>query len=425
MNIDEFRIPQARTVRMMRFIFTATLSLMAPVCVRADDWPQWLGPQRNGVSNEKGLLDAFPKAGPTIVWLRDIGEGFSGPVISGDRLILFHRVDNDAIVECLNAGTGKPIWKFTYPTNYQDALSKGNGPRSTPLISGNKVVALGAEGMLVCLSLEDGKKIWARSLTKDYKTPLGYFGIGTSPVVEQNRVLVNVGGKQAGIVAFDLDTGKEAWKATSDPGSYSSPTVCTIGGKRLAVFFTRTGAVVLDPGNGKVLFEKRFRARNDASVNAATPLLIGDLAFFTASYDTGALLLKLKKDGADEVWADEEIMASQYNTSVYHDGHLYGFDGRVDSRTPPTFRCFELKTKKVKWDKAEFGNGSMILADSRLIVLTEDGMLHLVQATPTAFREISSVKLLAAGPCRAQIALANGRLYARDQRKLVCVDLKR
>jgi outer membrane protein assembly factor BamB len=409
---------------MRRFTYTLLACLLPPMA-RADDWPQWLGPQRNGTSAEKGLLDAFPKAGPTIVWQRDVGEGFSGPIISGDRLILFHRVDNDATVDCLNAVSGKAIWKFTYPTNYQDALSKGNGPRSTPLTSGNKVVALGAEGMLVCLSLEDGKKIWSRSLTKDYKTPLGYFGIGTSPIVEQNLVLVNVGGKQAGIVAFDLDTGNEAWKATSDPGSYSSPTVCTIDGKRLAVFFTRTGAVVLEPMTGKVLFEKRFRARIDASVNAATPLVIGNLAFFTASYDTGALLLKLKKDGADEVWADEEIMASQYNTSVYSDGHLYGFDGRVDSRTPATFRCFELKTRKVKWDVAEFGNGSMILADGRLIVLTENGTLHLVQATPAVFRQTPSVRLLDAGPCRAQIALANGRLYARDQRTLVCVNLKK
>jgi outer membrane protein assembly factor BamB len=425
MIFAEGRFPQVRTVRMRPFFLATTLIFLAPMALHADDWPQWLGPHRNGVSAEKGLLAAFPKAGPTIVWQRDIGEGFSGPIVSGDRLILFHRVENDATVECLNAGTGKPIWKFTYPTDYQDALSKGNGPRSTPLISGNKVVALGAEGMLVCLSLEDGKKIWARSLAKDYKTPLGYFGIGTSPVVEQNLVLVNVGGKQAGIVAFDLDTGNEVWKATSDPGSYSSPTLCTIDGKRLAVFFTRTGAVVLEPKIGKVLFEKRFRSRMDASVNAATPLVIGDLAFFTASYDVGALLLKLKKDGADEVWADEEIMASQYNTSVYHDGHIYGFNGRVDSRTPPSFRCFELKTKKVKWDKAEFGNGSMILADGKLIVLTEDGTLHLVQATPFAFRETASARILDSGPCRAQIALANGRLYARDQRKLVCVDLKK
>lgn len=399
--------------------------LFVPTSLRADDWPQWLGPHRNGVSAEKGLLDVFPAGGPKIVWQRDVGESFSGPVIAGERLIHFHRIDNDEIVECLNAATGKLLWKFAYPTDYQDTYGKGNGPRATPAVVGDKLITLGAGGTLHCLTLADGQKVWSRSLTKDYKTPLGFFGIGTSPVVEQNLVLVNVGAKQAGIVAFDLDSGKEAWKATSDPGSYSSPTIATVEGQRLAVFFTRTGVVVVEPKTGKVLFEQRFRSRNDLSVNAATPLIVGDQAFFTASYETGALLLKLRKDGATALWTDEEIMASQYNTSVYLDGHIYGFDGRVDSRTPATFRCFELKTKKIKWDRAEFGNGSMIAADGKLIVLTEKGELNLVSATPAAFRKMASVRLFDAGPCRAQIALAAGRLYARDQRTLICVDLRR
>jgi outer membrane protein assembly factor BamB len=399
--------------------------LLTAMGVRADDWPQWLGPRRDGTSLEKGLLATFPKDGPTVVWHRNVGEGYSGPVIVGERLILFHRVGDEEVVECLNAATGKEIWKFTYPTSYSDALGKGDGPRSTPLITGDKVVTLGAEGTLHCLTFENGKKIWSRSLTKEYKTPLGYFGVGTSPVVEQNLVLINVGGKNAGtgIVAFDLDNGKEAWRATDDPPSYSSPVVCTVGDKRLAVFFTRTGAVVLNPKSGDVLYKQKWRARIDASVNAATPLIIGDQAFFSASYDTGALLLKLKADGAEEVWTDEKIMSNQYNTCVYHDGHIYGFDGRQDSPVPPTLRCVDLKTRKIRWQKEEFGNGTMVLADGRLIILTEKGELCLVQATPEAFRETARFRLLTASPSRAQIALSGGRLYARDQKKQVCVNL--
>ncbi len=397
--------------------------LLVPLGLRADDWPQFLGPRRDGTSLEKGLLATFPKGGPTIVWKRDVGEGFSGPVIAGERLILFHRVGDEEVVECLNAGTGKELWKFAYPTSYSDALNKGDGPRSTPCISGDKLVTLGAEGTLHCLALENGKKIWSRSLTKEYKTPLGYFGVGTSPVVEQNLVLVNVGGKNAGIVAFDLDNGKEAWRATDDPPSYSSPVVCTIGDKRLAVFFTRTGAVVLNPKTGAVLYRQKWRSRMDASVNAATPLIIGDQAFFSASYDTGALLLKLRPNGAEEVWNDEKIMSNQYNTCIYHDGHLYGFDGRQDSRIAPTLRCVEVKTRKIRWQREEFGNGTMVLADGRLIILTEKGDLCLVQATPEAFRETARFRLSEATPCRAQIALAGGRLFARDQKKLVCVNL--
>jgi outer membrane protein assembly factor BamB len=409
----------------MKHSITALFLIALVSTARADDWPQWLGSNRNGVSAEKNLLDAFPKGGPKIVWQRDVGEGFAGPVVSGETLILFHRVGDEEIVQALNAATGKELWKFAYPCKYRDNYSKGNGPRATPTIVGNKIVTLGADGMMHCLTLDKGNKLWARSLAKDYQASLGFFGFGTSPVVEQNLVLINVGSKQAGIVAFDLDTGKEIWKATSDAASYSSPTIAVVEGTRVAVFFTRTGAAVLEPKSGKVLYQKRFRSRNDLSVNAATPLLIGNQVFFTASYDTGAMLLKLKKDGAEEAWTDEEIMASQYNTSIYLDGHVYGFDGRVDSNIRPTFRCFELKSKKIKWDKTEFGNGSMILADGRLIVLTEKGDLCLVQATPTAFREQTRATLFDNGPCRAQIALANGRLYARNQQTMKCVDLRK
>jgi hypothetical protein len=397
--------------------------LLAPIGLRADDWPQFLGPRRDGTSLEKGLLATFPKNGPAIGWNRSVGEGFSGPVIAAEKLILFHRVGAEEVVECLHASTAKEMWKFAYATSYSDALGKGDGPRSTPLISGDKVVTLGAEGTLHCLSFENGKKLWSRSLTKEYKTPLGYFGVGASPVVEQNLVLINVGGKNAGIVAFDLDNGKEAWRATDDPPSYSSPVVCTVGDKRLAVFFTRTGAVVLNPKTGDVLYKQKWRARIDASVNAATPLIIGDQAFFSASYETGALLLKLRPNGAEEVWTDEKIMSNQYNTCIYHDGHLYGFDGRQDSRIAPTLRCVELKTKKIRWQQEEFGNGTMVLADGRLIILTEKGELCLVQATPEAFRETARYRLLDATPSRAQIALSGGRLFARDQKKLVCVNL--
>ena len=407
---------------MRRFAYVLILCILASM-VQADDWPQFLGPRRDGVSDEKGLLETFGKDGPKIVWQRDVGEGYSGPAIAGERLILFHRVDAEEVVECLHAVTGKPIWKFAYPTNFVDGQTSVNGPRATPVIVGGNVIALGAEGALHCLTLDKGVKTWSHSLTQEYKTKLGYFGIGTSPVVEQNLVLVNVGGPKAGIVAFDLRDGKESWKATNDPASYSSPVVCTVNGARLAVFFTRTGAVVLDPKSGAVLYQQRWRARIDASVNAATPLVIGDLAFFSTSYETGALLLKLRKDGADKVWEDEEIMSNHYNTCVYHEGHLYGFHGRQEFG--PSFRCVELKSKKVKWDEQNFGCGSMIRADGRLIVLTEKGDLCLVQATPAAFRETGRVRLFEAGPCRAQIALANGRLYARDQKKLLCVDLKK
>jgi outer membrane protein assembly factor BamB len=389
----------------------------------AADWPQFLGPTRNGVSTETGLAQTWPKDGPPLVWEKEIGSGFSGPAIAGNRLILFHRQDDKEIVQCLDAATGKERWKFDYNTGYKDDIRhEDDGPRATPLIAGTHVYTFGAEGRLHCLELATGKKVWDRALNDDYQVKKGYFGVGTSPVLEGDLLLINVGGKDAGIVALNKYTGKEAWKATKDEASYSSPVLATIDGVRHALFFTRAGIVSLDPANGKVRFSKRFRSRMDASVNAAAPVVVGNQVFFSACYGTGAILLTVRKDGFDEVWKSDEIMSNHYGTSIYHKGHLYGFDGRQESGAQ--LRCVEWKTGKVKWTKEGFGCGSMILADSKLIILGEKGDLILAEANPDEYREKARAAVLGK-PCRAQIALANGRLYARDPKKLVCWNLKK
>jgi outer membrane protein assembly factor BamB len=398
------------------------LILIFPLVAHADDWPQFLGPTRNGVFSEKSLAASWPKDGPPIVWQRDVGEGYSGPVIAGDRLILFHRVGDKEVIDCLNAATGKPLWQHSYPTNYADQLGKGDGPRSTPVIANGRVITLGAEGVLTCLDLEKGTRLFSRPLNTEYKVPPSYFGVGTSPLVHDGLILVNIGGKNAGIVALNLTDGKEAWHATDDGASYSSPVLATAGNERLAVFFTRFGVELLDAKTGKVRYSQRWRARYDASVNAATPLVIGDRLFFTTCYETGALLLKLQPGGtAKEIWQGEDVMDCHYNTPIYHDGHLYGFHGRQESG--PCFRCVNLKSKKVAWEKKRYGCGSMILADGKLIVLTERGDLVLVEATPTAYRELARAHVFDAAPCRAQIALAGGKLYGRDDKKLICFNL--
>ena len=176
--------------------------------------------------------------------------------------------------------------------------------------------------------------------------------------------------------------------------------------------------VILDPKTGKVGFEKRWRSRTETSVNAATPLVVGDLAFFSACYGTGALLLKLRAGGADEVWKGDGIMSNHYTTCVHHQGYLYGFDGRQESG--PSLRCVEFKTGKVQWTKEDYGCGSMILVLDQLLMLTEKGELILAEANPREYRETVRARILEASPCRAQIALAEGRLFARDQRKLGC-----
>jgi len=388
----------------------------------AADWPQFLGMQRDGTSTETGLARNWPAAGPRRVWQKEIGSGYSGPVVAGERLILFHRIKDREVIECLKTEDGSRNWQFSYPTRFEDDFRKGDGPRSTPVIVDKRLITLGADGALHCLDLESGKVLWAKLLLKEYSIPASYFGIGTSPVVQDGLVLVNVGAKNAGIVAFALEDGKEVWKATSDPASYSSPIIRSVDGTKHAIFFTRQGVTILDPKTGAVRYTKRWRARIDASVNAATPLTMGDHVFVSASYDTGALLLKLKRDGAEEVWTDDKVMSNHYNTCIYCDGFLYGFDGRQEAG--PDFRCVNLKNRHIEWNRPNFGCGSMILADGKLIVLIERGELILVEATPKEYRELARDQVLDSGPCRAQIALANGKLYARDQKKLICLDMR-
>ncbi len=399
-------------------------SIACPAALRADDWPQFLGPKRDGVSQETGLLQSWTKDGPPQVWKRDVGAGFAGPVVQGDRLVLFHRVGAKETVECLDPATGKNRWTFDYACNYEDDFGKGNGPRATPTIAKDVVVCYGADGMLSCVELASGVKRWQRHLPAEYKAPKSYFGIGTSPMVFGDRILVNVGGKDAGIVAFALEDGKELWRATRDPASYSSPILATIDGSPRAVFFTRDGIVLLDPGTGAIAFQKRWRARIDASVNAATPLLLkGNLAFFSTSYDTGAILLKLKKDGADIVWTDDEAMSNHYSTCVVHDGLLYGCDGRQEAGA--RLRCVDPKGPKVLWSKERFGCAAMIVAEGNLILLTEQGDLVLAEANPREYRERGRAKVLTQSPVRAQPALANGILFARDADTLIALDLRK
>ncbi len=408
--------------RLGGFRLTLLAACLAPFALLGADWPQFLGPGRNGVSSETGLLSTWPKSGPPLAWQQPIGSGFSGPVVAGGRLLLFHRLADKEGLICLDAATGKEQWQFAYPTSYRDDFGMDEGPRSTPLVAGNQVYTLGASGQLHCLELATGKKTWERSLTSDYQVPKGFFGAATSPLVEGNVLLLNVGSKRAGIVAFDKDTGKEAWRATNHEASYSSPVAAKINGKRRVVFFTREGIVLLDPETGEVAYSKPWRARMHASVNAATPVVTDDLIFVSACYGTGAVLLRVGTDRTQELWKSNDVMSNHYNTCVPSDGFLYGFDGRQEEGAK--LRCVELRTGKVRWTDDHSGCGSIILAEGNLIILNEHGQLLLVEANPNLYKEKARAQVLAA-PCRSPIALASGRLYARDGKKLVCWNLKK
>jgi outer membrane protein assembly factor BamB len=384
------------------------------------DWPQILGPNRNGIYTGPPIIPSFPRSGPPRLWVRDVGAGFAGPAVVGDRLILFHRVNNRETVQALDALTGKTIWTFDYATAYRDDFGFDEGPRATPVISGGRVFTHGADGYLHGIDFATGKMLWSVDTRKVFDAPKGYFGVASSPVVDGNRVLVNVGGTKGGIVAFDAATGKTLWTATNDEPSYSAPIVADINGQHTGVFFTRTGLVAVDPVSGKMLYQYRWRARMAASVNAATPIVTGDKIFLSASYGTGAVLLQVANNSVKPIWSGDESMSNHYSTSVLKDGYLYGFDGRQEFGQ--TLRCVEFATGKVMWNVDGFGAGTLLIADETLVIMRESGELAFASASSNGFRLLSRAQLLK-GVVRAYPALANARLYVRNERQLAAFDL--
>ena len=386
------------------------------------DWPQFLGPARNGTYTGAPLTNSWPKEGPPRRWQRKVGQGFSSPVLASGKLILFHRVGDGERIECLQSSDGQRLWQTDYPTGFRDEIrGEDDGPRSTPAISGNHVFTFGAEGMLNCWDFSSGAKVWSVDTRAKFGAGKGFFGMACSPLVEGNAVLLNIGGRDgAGIVAFDSATGKVLWKATDDEASYSSPVAATLEGKRYAFFFTRKHLTALDPANGKIAFEFPWTPQIHASVSAATPLLIGDLIFISASYGAGAALLRFHPNGPERVWSGDDILSNHYATSVHHEGFLYGFDGRQEQGC--NLRCVELKTGKARWSQDAFGAGAILLAGDQLLVLTEKGKLVRAPASPAGFKPNAQAQVLPF-VVRAYPALANGFLYARSKDQLVCLDL--
>jgi len=405
--------------------FVSGLIVNRPVDGAGADWPQYLGPDRNGVYSGPPLADAWPASGPRKVWQKSVGEGFAGPVVVGDRLILFHRRGSEEVVEALETTTGNTVWRFAYKTNYRDDFGFDEGPRSVPVVVNGRVYTFGAEGQLHAIDVATGKPVWNVDTMRRFNVRKGFFGAAGSPLVEDGRVIVNVGGtdgaKGAGIVAFNADTGAVLWTATDHQASYSSPVGATFGGRRHAVFFTRGGLVGLDPATGAVLFQRPWRSRSASSVNAATPLVIGDVIFASATYETGAVAMRVNGSQLTDLWSSDDVLSNHYATSVYADGYLYGYHGRQEFN--PSFRAVDLKTGAVKWSVDRYRAGSVTLVGNRLLIARETGELVLAAATPDAFRPLAKAQVLR-GTVRALPAVSDGFVYLRNENTLVCLDLR-
>ena len=395
---------------------------------RAGEWPQILGPNRNGVAVGERLADAWPEGGPKTVWSRPVGSGFAGVAVAGGVAVLFHRLGDEEVVEAVDAATGKPRWKSAFPATYVPAVSDDDGPRATPVIAGGRVYAYGAMGNLYCLDLVTGKTVWSRDTYEEFNSkqpfrgepPEGYFGVASTPIAEGGKLIVNVGGdtRNAGIVAFSLDSGATVWKATRERAGYASPVAATVDGTRHVIFITRLNVVSVDPDTGNVRFQFPF-GRSGPAVNAANPVVLDDRLFVTASYAIGGVLVRMGKDDSEVLWHDVKLMASQYTTCVPHEGRLFGIHGRQDGR-PADLKCFDPQSREVHWTEPLFGYATLLKAGDKLLILKTDGFLVLAEANVNRYEELARARV-ADTTTRALPAISAGRLYVRDTRTVKCL----
>jgi outer membrane protein assembly factor BamB len=391
--------------------------------LHAGGWPQILGPNRNGVAMDERIVDSLPAKGPPVLWEVKVGEGYAGVAVADGHAVVFHRLGNAEVVEGLEPTTGHRILKKEFPATYSGGINSDHGPRCVPLIHQGSVYLFGAAGDLHAVELKSGNVRWSRALNRDYQPPESFFGVGSTPIVEGDKLLANVGGKKhSGIVAVALADGKTVWQATDEHASYSSPTAVTIDGIRHVIFVTRLSALSIDPDTGKVRWQFRFGSPGP-TVNAATPQVVSGNLFLSASYGIGAVCRKIGKTSADTVWENNSTMSSQFSTSVPHEGYLYGVDGRQDMG-PGKFRCFDPQTGQVQWTKDGFPIANLIVADGKLVIVTDDGQLILASASSKEYRELGRARL-SRSITRALPALSNGLLYVRDAASVKCIDLRR
>ena len=407
---------------MARFPFSAlslSLALLAAGPAAALDWPQFRGVNRDGVSAETDLPRSWPAEGPRVVWKRAIGEGYSGISVAGDRL---YTMDSDGTAEyvlALETGSGKEVWRVPAGPKLIDSM--GNGPRTTPTLDGGTVYAMGSHGRLLALKAADGAKIWEVDLPHAFAAQRPNWGYSGSPLIDGDLLILEVGGKDGrGVMAFEKATGKVRWGALDGDAAYASPVVMTIGGVRQYVMPRRAGSqtVALRP-DGSVLWTHP----GPFSAIASALLIPPDKVYVSGGDDAGAVLMRIKTEGGEggkatveELWKTR-TMKNHFNNAVLVGDHLYGFDNA-------TFKCLSVATGEQAWAFRGLGKGSLLAADGNLlIVLSDQGTILLVQATPGAYTELARFQAME-GKAWTAPALANGRLYLRDHDEIVAVEVK-
>jgi outer membrane protein assembly factor BamB len=383
------------------------------------DWPQWRGPRADGISAETNWNPKALSRKPRVLWKASVGLGYSSVAVKGNLLYTMGNVDGQDIVYCLDTRKGREVWSYSYPSRSRQYP----GPRATPTIDGNNLYTLSSEGILLCLTADRGKLLWQSNITADRSAsgfsarPPGW-GFACSPVVEGELLLLNAG--PSGLALYKR-TGKLAWSSGPGRGGYATPVVYQRDGKRYAAIFSKNAIIGVEVEGGKQVWSYPWYTDND--VNAADPLVFGNRVFISSNYGSGSAMLDISGKEPRLLWRNRR-MNSHFSSFLLIDGYIYGNDGFAGRRNG-VFRCLDAETGRTVWS-ADLGFGSLIAADGKLILLTEQGNLHIAEASSESYQEITQARSLISSSCWSPPVLCDGKIYVRNHRgDLVCIDVSR
>lgn len=396
------------------FSLCLLFALLAGISLAAD-WPQWLGPERNNISKETGLLKSWPPAGPALAWEAPLGVGYSSVAVAGGHVYTMFQDDAGEYLIALDEKTGKPAWKIKTGPIFKSS-TQHNGPRSTPTVEGDVVYGLDGAGNLVCLKTADGGEVWKKNILELAGAKNAEWGVSGSPYISGEMLLVNPGGKNgASVMALNKKNGEIIWKSGDDQAAYSTPAAMSAGGAEQFVFLTQNEIAGFAAKDGKKVWS--FPWKTKPQVSAITPVVQGDTVF-VGSYDMGCALLKITGDKAEKVWAGKDLRP-QITTPILVDGMLYGSDQVVP------LVCVDFKTGQMKWKQSVgLAKLQMTYADGLFYLYGENGTLSLAKLTPEKYEAVSTFKPLPGTQRWAPPVVANGRLYVRSDKKLMAFDVK-
>jgi outer membrane protein assembly factor BamB len=396
-------------------LLAIVLLVVGQVSAQTANWPQWRGPNRDGISKETGLLKQWPAEGPPLVWKASgAGRGYSSFSVVNGKLYTMGLRGNREFVVAFDVATGKEAWATAHGGAFHN--DRGDGPRGTPTVDGERIYALGGNGDLSCLDAATGKIVWSKNVLKEFGASNIQWGISESPLVIGNKVLVNAGGPGASIVALNKADGSVIWKSQSDEAGYSSAMPLQVNGGTQVVFFTAARAVGLNLNDGRLLWEYTRPANNVA--NVATPIVKANRVFISSDYGTGGGVVEIKPDNkAQEVWFTKE-MRNHHSSSVLVGDYLYGFSSAI-------LTAIKFDTGEIAWRDRSVGKGSLVYADGNLYCFSENGVVGLVEATPTGYKEKGRFRIPQDSlPTWTHPVVAGGRLYLRDQDTIYAFDIR-